>query len=237
MTAADTTLEARGAPSRKGRRLYLFDIDGTLISTGGAGSGAMKAAFAALWRRADGFDGIEFSGRTDRALLKEALVAAKLDDDFEDQLRRFKRAYLRRLPTTLRAYEGRVLPGVVECLDALSTDDGAALAVGTGNFRNGARMKLDYYGIGRYFSAGGFGDHVEDRALMIESGIRAARRQHGAFATVFVIGDTIHDMTAAKANNAVAVGVTTGPASESILSQAGADIVLANLADAPRLLV
>jgi phosphoglycolate phosphatase-like HAD superfamily hydrolase len=94
-------------------------------------------------------------------------------------------------------------------------------------------MKLTYYGLDHYFGGvGGFGDKVEDRALMIGEAIRMARRRAGKHATVFVIGDTIHDMTAAKANNVVAVGVTTGPASEEVLSKAGADIVLRTLESA-----
>jgi phosphoglycolate phosphatase len=215
----------------KEKRLYLFDIDGTLINTGGAGGQAMRAAFAALWRDAIGFAGIEFSGRTDRALIKEALIASSLHgDNFEAELRRFKRAYFRRLNGTLRANDGVVLPGVVSFLECLRREKKATVALGTGNFRTGAGMKLTYYGINHYFGGlGGFGDHCEDRALMIGEAIRAAKRKTGAHTTTFVIGDTVHDITAAKANNVIAVGVTTGSASEAILSGAGADIVLASL--------
>jgi phosphoglycolate phosphatase-like HAD superfamily hydrolase len=221
----------------KERRLYLFDIDGTLITTGGAGGAAMRAAFASLWRRADGFDGIEFSGRTDRALLKEAITAAGLDNlPFEDQLKRFKRSYYRKLTQTLPSHAGRVLPGVVPLLQRLKSDDRATVGLGTGNFRYSAGMKMRYYGLDSYFSLGGFGDYVEDRALMIAQGIRAAQRR-GRHDTVFVLGDTVHDMVAAKANNVIAVGVCTGPASEDILSKAGADIVCTTLEDAEKLLV
>lgn len=218
----------------KEKRLYLFDIDGTLINTGGAGGQAMRAAFAALWNRADGFAGIEFSGRTDRALIREALIANGLDKGaFEDDLRRFKRSYFRRLTKTLPANNGAVLPGVKSFLEKISAEDRATVALGTGNFRVGAAMKLRHYGIEHFFRGlGGFGDNAEDRALMIGEGIRAAQRKAGKHGTVFVIGDTVHDMTAAKANHAVAVGVTTGPASEELLSKAGADIVLASMESA-----
>jgi phosphoglycolate phosphatase-like HAD superfamily hydrolase len=220
----------------KGRRLYLFDIDGTLISTGGAGGGAMRAAFAALWRRADGFDGIEFSGRTDRSLLKQAVTAAGLEGEpFEEQLRRFKRAYYRRLPLSLPAYEGRVLPSVVSFLEQLTADPDASVGLGTGNFRHSASIKLRHYGIDHYFRFGGFGDRAEDRAALIAEGIRSGQRR-GRHDIVFVIGDTVHDIVAARANRAVAVGVTTGSASAEVLSAAGADLVLASLAEAPRLL-
>jgi phosphoglycolate phosphatase-like HAD superfamily hydrolase len=198
----------------------------------------MKAAFAALWRRPDGFDGIEFSGRTDRALFKEALIARGLDNgSFDADLRRFKRAYYRRLEQTLPAFDGRVLPGVVPFLEHLTQDDNAVVGLGTGNFRKSAGMKLRHYGVDGYFRLGGFGDRCEDRALLIGEAVRAGQRLAGRKARVFVIGDTIHDITAAKANNAIAVGVATGPAPEDILSKAGADIVLQTLESAQRELV
>ena len=220
------------------RRLYLFDIDGTLITTGGAGSSAMRAAFAAIWRIEDGFHGVEFSGRTDRAILRDALVATGLDNGtFADQLRRFKRAYFRRLEGSLEANEGNVLPGVIELLKRLGEDERATVGLGTGNFRHSAGMKLRYYGIDDYFRFGGFGDHTEDRASMIAEGIRAGQRAIGRHGTVFVIGDTPHDIAAGKANNAVAVGVATGPSPEEVLAKAGADIVLPTLQAAAKQLL
>jgi len=128
--------------------------------------------------------------------------------------------------------EGTVLPGVVPLLDRLRQDDSSTLALGSGNFRRGARMKLRHYGIDHYFSHGGFGDDADDRAAMIARAIRAGRRRAGISATVYVIGDTLHDIAAAKANGVVAVGVATGPVSEEILAKAGADIVLPSLEDA-----
>src|SRR2546430_16392170 len=93
------------------RRLFLFDIDGTLITSGGAGGSAMRAAFAALWKNDDGFRAIEFSGRTDRAIFREVFAAAGMEDgDFDAHLRRLKRAYFRRLFGTLVSCGGRGLP-------------------------------------------------------------------------------------------------------------------------------
>jgi phosphoglycolate phosphatase len=193
----------------------------------------LRAAFAALWRIDDAFAAVEFSGRTDRAILRDALVAAALENgSFNADLRRFKRAYFRRLGGTLREFDGRVLPGVVPLLDRLSQDDGAILALGTGNFRTSAAMKLRHYAIDHYFQTGGFGDSTEDRADLIARGLAAARRRHGRYETAFVIGDTPHDIRAARANGVVAVGVATGTSSESDLEAAGADIVLASLEDA-----
>jgi phosphoglycolate phosphatase-like HAD superfamily hydrolase len=216
----------------KGRRLYLFDIDGTLINSGGAGSRAMKRAFQALWRVEDGFSGIEFSGRTDRVILRDAwAAAARSTNPFDHDLQRFKRAYFRRLGTTLKESAGRLLPGVVELLDELKSRGNSTVALGTGNFRRGALMKLRHYGVWHYFAGGGFGDRAETREDMIEEALRACR-PFGAHDTVFVIGDTVHDMACAKAHGAVAVGVTTGPADAATLEAAGADVVLGSLRDA-----
>lgn len=215
------------------RRLYLFDIDGTLLNTGGAGGKAMRAAFDALWAKSTGFMNVEFSGRTDYAIFRQATRQAGIaNDNFEDELARFRRAYYRRLPASLVANEGRVLPGVVDILDQLAADENATLALGTGNFRSGAGYKLRHYGLGGYFRTGGFGDTTEDRAEMIAQGIRAATRLYGRHDSVIVIGDTVHDITAATANNAIAVGVLTGTTDEQTLMDAGADYVLADLVGA-----
>ena len=211
------------------RRLFLFDIDGTMITTGGAGGKAMRSAFMALWENHGAFANIEFSGRTDYAIFKQALTQAGLySDDFPADLQRFRRAYYRRLPASLAANQGVVLPGVVDLLDRLSREN-ATLAVGTGNFRTGAFHKLRHYGLNHYFQAGGFGDGTEDRAELIARGIRAANRLAGRHDSIFVIGDTVHDVTAAKVNGAIAIAVTTGSVSEEALSTAGADAVLPNL--------
>jgi phosphoglycolate phosphatase-like HAD superfamily hydrolase len=215
----------------KDRQLYLFDIDGTLIATGGAGGSAMRAAFAWLWKRdQEGFAGIEYSGRTDRAIFRDAHRLAGFDDDaFDAQLQRFKRAYFRRLSETLPAFAGQVLPGVREALNALRADDNATIGLGTGNFRHSAGMKLRHYGLDDYFCCGGFGDGSEAREDLIEDAVRSGRRFCGRRATVFVIGDTEHDVRAARANDVIAVGVASGSASEEELARAGADIVLSSL--------
>src|SRR3989304_3969778 len=153
------------------RRLYLFDIDGTLVATGGAGSGAMRAAFTAVWGLADGFSGIEVSGPPDPApapFRPDALAPAGLDNGaFAADLRRFKRAYFRRLPRMLEASRGRVLPGVEPLLASLAADPRATVALGTGNFRVSAGQKLRHYGLAHYFRVGGFGDSTEDRVALI----------------------------------------------------------------------
>ena len=217
----------------KSRRLYLFDIDGTLLNSGGAGSAAMRVAFERLYGVEDGFASVEFSGRSDLAIITDALVGIGVqEDELPEALRRFKRAYYRALPPMMIEREGRVLPGVNRLLEALSCDDSSTLMLGTGNFRHSAGIKLRHFGIDKYFRGGGFGDRTGHRPTLVKNGIQAANRVAGKHATVFVIGDTVHDVTAARANNAVAVAVATGQASRADLEGAGADIVLDTLEDA-----
>jgi phosphoglycolate phosphatase-like HAD superfamily hydrolase len=219
----------------KDKRLYLFDIDGTLITTGGAGSAAMRSAFASIYGLDDAFKSIEFSGRSDFAIFEDALRHAGVSDtEFAEAMRKFKRVYYRHLPASLKKFDGRVLPGVVAVLDELARESNATLALGTGNFRNSAGMKLQHYGIAQYFRGGGFGDRTGHRPTLIAQGIASANRAHGKHGTVFVIGDTVHDVSAAKANNAVAVAVATGTASQDELIAAGADVVLPTMESAMR---
>lgn len=215
------------------RRLYLFDIDGTLLSSGGAGGAAMREAFKRLYGIDDGFTGVEFSGRSDLAIITDALAAHGISpDEMPEALRRFKRVYYKCLPPMMVERKGKLLPGVNRLLDDLSCDDGCTLMLGTGNFRHSAGIKLRHFGIDGYFRGGGFGDRTGHRPTLVEYGIRAANRAAGKHGTVFVIGDTVHDVTAAKANNAIAVAVTTGGASRSDLEAAGADLVLETLEEA-----
>jgi phosphoglycolate phosphatase-like HAD superfamily hydrolase len=219
----------------KDRRLFLFDIDGTLITSGGAGSAAMRSAFAAIYGIEDGFKSIEFSGRSDYAIFEDALNGAGVSPEaFREAMRRFKHTYYRHLPGSLLQHEGRVLPGVVQLLDELSREPDTTLALGTGNFRRSAGLKLQHYKLHQYFRCGGFGDRTGHRPTLIEQGIRSANRLAGKHGTVFVIGDTVHDVAAAKANDAVAVAVATGTASLTELEAAGADVVLPTLETALR---
>ena len=97
----------------KDKRHFLFDIDGTLITTGGAGGAAMRSAFASIYGLDDAFKSIEFSGRSDFAIFEDALRLAGVSEArFKDAMRKFKRVYYRHLPLSLQKHEGRVLPGV-----------------------------------------------------------------------------------------------------------------------------
>lgn len=214
-------------------RLVLFDIDNTLLWTGGAGTLAMARAFADLYGVEDAFRNVEFSGRTDTAIVIDALRQhARLDGDLPAQVRRFRERYVLHLADTLReATGGCVLPGIRELLAGLQGCDHVRLGLATGNFRGGAEMKLDHYGVRRFFQTGGFGDDSEDRAQVVGIAIERTGGE-GFTGPVVVIGDTPHDVRAAKANGAFALALATGRYPAEDLRSVGADAVFESGADA-----
>jgi len=210
-------------------RLYLFDIDNTLLNSGGAGAKAMTLAFEEIFGVADAFAGIEYTGRSDIAIFRDAALAHSLDTNgqFPELLARFRDAYFRVLPQTLRQNPGRVMPGMPQVLTALEATPGAHVGLATGNFSLSARLKLEYYGLERFFQAGGFGEDSDERAEIVARAIErvAALAADAGPHSTFVIGDTPLDVAAALANGVVAVGVATGTFSVDALREAGAGLV------------
>jgi phosphoglycolate phosphatase-like HAD superfamily hydrolase len=210
-------------------RLYLFDIDNTLLNSGGAGAKAMTLAFEEIFGVADAFVGIEYTGRSDIAIFRDGALAHGLDvnGQFPELLARFREAYFSFLPQTLRQNPGRVMPGMPEVLAALEATPGAHMGLATGNFSLSARLKLEYYGLERFFQTGGFGEDSDERAEIVARAIErvAALAADAGPHSTFVIGDTPLDVAAALANGVVAVGVATGTFSVDALKEAGAGLV------------
>jgi len=215
--------------------IVLFDIDGTLIRTGGAGVRAMTRAFDDEFAVAGAFDGIPMAGRTDRRILEDAAArhGVVLLHQFAE---RFRRRYCERLLEALPepGYRQDVLPGVLPLLDALAARPDVFLALLTGNCEQGARLKLEHFGLWRFFRCGAFGDDVHDRNDLF--GVAVARtREYGVpevpARNVLVVGDTELDVRCAISAGARAVAVATGPSSLAALRQTGADIVFEDLSD------
>jgi phosphoglycolate phosphatase-like HAD superfamily hydrolase len=217
--------------------IVLWDIDNTLLYTGGAGSIGMRLAFRDLYGVDDAFGRIEFSGRTDAAIFRDcARIHGLHEATLSDEQARFIDAYLPHLTAALIETRGTLMPGVAAALDALSARDDVLQALGTGNFRRGGELKLRHYGIYHHFPGmpGGFGEDSESRDVMISVAI--ARLCDGARPRVVVIGDTPHDVAAARANGAFALGVATGRDSVDDLLACGADAALPDLGDIDRVL-
>lgn len=213
----------------------LFDVDQTLLYSGGAGSRAMRLAFERLYGIEDGFKRVEFSGRTDWSILRDAMAQHGLldgrdEDHFRREMARFQETYVALLPVTLReAQAGRVLPGVPELINALAAHRDARLGLATGNFRQAAFLKLRHFSLDQRLTDGGFGDDAEDRAALVRVAIE--RVSGGAPGEVWVIGDTPLDIQAAHANGARALAVATGRCSVEQLLAAGADAAIQDLSE------
>jgi phosphoglycolate phosphatase len=190
----------------------LFDIDGTLLNTGGAGQAAMERALAAEFQAERPLHGILTAGRTDRAIVADLFAHFGVEPT-EARWARLLAAYLRHLPDHLRNRSGLVLPGIVPLLEELHRRDDVLLGLLTGNFREGARLKLEHFQIHGYFAFGGFGDEHHHRDDVASLALLEAERFHGGTLLrerVWVIGDTPADVQCARAIGANAVAVATG---------------------------
>ena len=210
-------------------RTILFDIDNTLLNTGGAGGHAMNCAFAELFGVDDGFGKIEFSGRTDLFILQSALDDGEIDGGTQEHMDAFVSAYARLLPESLVERKGHVMPGFPQLLNELR-EAGAQLGLATGNFSEGARLKLEFYELAGHFAGGGFGEVSRERSEVVAVAIREVAG--GAQPEdVMVVGDTPHDITATLANGAIGVGVATGNYSVEELRESGAQITFEDFSD------
>ncbi|MSQ61111.1 MAG: HAD family hydrolase [Dehalococcoidia bacterium] len=208
--------------------LVLFDIDNTLLNTGGAGRIAMERAFADVFAVDGALAGVEFQGHTDRSVYLHTLGLHGLPDGGADVYQTFVDRYHALLSRYLPLHQGHLKPGVPALLHLLR-DAGALLSLQTGNFREGAGQKLEHYGIARHFEGGGFGDNLADRPALVREAMRQFRGRFSG--PVYVIGDTPADMISARANGAFAIGVATGEHRRDELTAADADLVFSDMAD------
>jgi phosphoglycolate phosphatase len=217
------------------RILVLFDIDGTLLHTLGAGIRGMNRAFGRLHGRSDALDGVPIAGRTDRSIVTDGLRRIGVEPDRE-RIHALRDVYVPELRDELNrttSASAGVLPGVERMIDAFEASADTRMGLLTGNFEVCAAIKLDHYGLGRRFAFGGYGDDYLDRRDVLPMALGRAR-DAGIDATqsrVVVIGDTPLDVDCAHAYGALAVAVGTGNYSLAELEAAGADIVVGTLED------
>jgi phosphoglycolate phosphatase-like HAD superfamily hydrolase len=214
------------------RKVILFDIDGTLVNTGGAGRDALHTALAAEFAVTDPHR-IDLSGRTDRGICRELFEAHEIEHTPENW-ERFQRAYLVGLAQHLAERQGFVLPGVRELIGKLEEQSGVAMGLLTGNVREGAKRKLLHYDLDQHFVFGGFGDVHHERDDVAKEALAAAREHCGPHISgnhVWVIGDTPLDIRCARAIGAKVVAVATGGFTTEQLRAFEADVVVENLAE------
>lgn len=204
--------------------VFLFDIDGTLVSTGGAGRRAIIRAFVERVGHAAGID-FTFAGMTDRAIVRLGLSRSSLPCD-EAAISAVLESYVRALESEVASSESFVVhDGVMDALAAAAAWQRCAIGLGTGNIRDGARLKLGRARLFERFSFGGFGCDAEDRAELLRVGAERGAALLGmprSECRVVVIGDTPKDVAAALAIGAEAIGVGTGPYSAEELLACGA---------------
>ena len=213
-------------------RLILFDIDGTLPLSGGAGTRALNRSFQTLYGLEGGMEQIQVGGRTDPDIVREVLDRKGLQLDSAADL---LSTYLGFLEEEIQASEGfRVLPGARELVRDLAQDSRFLVGVATGNVQEGARMKLDRAGLSSYFAFGGYGADAEDRTELIQIAARRGAELIAPLAPeeVFVIGDTPRDISHGGRAGAKTIAVATGSFSVDALSLHDPDLVVPGLTPA-----
>ena len=218
--------------------VVLFDIDGTLLDMRGAGRKAFVRALKTVFGWDDDIQYVNFAGNTDLNVLQQ--VMEKLGRPVtEDDRRRF----FDRMPVDLAQTAGEaelvIYPGVKLLLEKLSADNRVLLGLVTGNVEACARIKLWQFDLHEHFVLGAFGDDHADRAEIARLAMKRVRDnlQPGQeIAGLFLVGDTPYDIAAAKTIGAKSIAVATGKFGVDALREAGADHVLTDLSDTPRVL-
>jgi phosphoglycolate phosphatase len=215
-------------------RLILFDIDGTILESGGAGVRALDYAFRDVLSADNVFAGVCMAGKTDLQIVREGLRKSGLpaDNGFIPQI---LESYIGHLKKEILKSDKRLKPGVLEALDAISLlDERYQMGLLTGNFEQGARIKLGSFGLNGYFVSGAFGSDHEDRNKLLPIAVDRYRTITGMdfrLSDCVIIGDTPLDVACSKPYHAACIAVATGPYDKQSLTAAGADIVMDNLSD------
>ena len=212
--------------------LLLWDIDGTIITSGGCGEAALRLAVRDYFGSDDDLGDIEIAGRTDTRIARQLLTKyghAITPEAIDAVVAR----YLHHLPILLPQKLGRVLPGIPEILSALARRSDIVQALLTGNVVAGARHKLAHYGVWEHFAFGAYADDHHERNELGPIALQRARELGHNFAPqdVWVLGDTPHDIACARAFGARALAVATGIFTQAQLAEHAPDALFADLSD------
>lgn len=214
-------------------KLVLFDIDQTILHSGGAGEKALVLALKDRFGKEESLANIELAGKTDVWIAHRIFEAHGIEPTSEN-VETFLTGYLGHLEEELGRHNGKLLPGFPQILHAMAKLPHVAVGLLTGNLRRGAEIKLGHYGVMEHFTFGAFADDSHERNQLGPFAQRRGNEAHGAdfqAGDIYVIGDTPHDIACARALGARGVGVATGRYSREALKEAGADFTFENLSD------
>lgn len=215
-------------------QLILFDIDGTLVDSGGAGVRALDYAFREVLSIENTFRDISMAGKTDLQIVREGLSKHGLPPD-NGIVPQITDSYVRHLSIEINNSDKHLKPGIVEALEALKQrNERYQVGLLTGNFEQGAKIKLGAFGLNEYFATGAFGSDHEDRNKLLPIAVERFRIISGRdfdYTDCVIIGDTPRDVMCARPYNAICIAVATGPYGASSLVAAGADVVVEDLSD------
>ncbi len=216
------------------KKLILFDIDGTLVDTGKAGSRSLDIIFHEYFSIQNAFEKINMAGKTDIQIIKEGLSKHNLPCE-KQIVSELIELYLETLSMEINNSNRRTMPGVQEILELLDNHNRFfALGLLTGNMERGARIKLGAFDLNNYFPFGAFGSDDEDRNNLLPHALKRFQdiyRKKVDYSDCIIVGDTPRDVYCSKPYGAYCIAVATGPYSAATLRKAGADSVMEDLSD------
>jgi phosphoglycolate phosphatase-like HAD superfamily hydrolase len=221
-------------------KILLFDIDGTLIHSGGSGKHAMEVAFEEIYGIHRGLENVLLAGQTDPKILLDAFQKHNLKWN-DEQVESFKKRYFIHLTEDMQRPRParRLMPGFPHLLEELKKISGTHIGLLTGNWIRGAEIKLEYFDLWKYFEFGAFGDDETDRNKLVPHALRRAEEKFGIRPQrdrVYVIGDTPRDIHCARPHGAIAVAVATGEYSLEELRAEKPDFLFAELSEVEKVI-
>ncbi len=216
--------------------LVALDIDGTLIDLTGAGSRAINSALVEALDLSSDPPPITFAGRTDRAIIRDVFTTVRGAGPSEEELERFFDLYISHLPPEIARTPFHPTPFAAELLGMLRSNSVVRVGLATGNIKAASRLKLESAGLGWDFDFGAFGEETDDRAelvaLAFKRGVASLTEPLGPKKySMIVVGDTPHDIEAARAVGATEVAVATGPYTLEELEELAPDLAIPDLKD------
>lgn len=218
--------------SKNGKKLILWDLDGTLMHCGADGTRALNETFRKLYGVEDAFSKAGIGHAMDAVILDRIMEGNNLN---KSELEKVKTEYIAILGEILdRNSNKRILPGVRELLEHIQGSEDSFNALLTSNLRIGAETKLKSVGLDRYFDVGGFGDDFGEKWDAALKGIREAEDHFGVKfenENIYIIGDSIYDIESARRIEVVSIGVATGWAEYDMLKNSKPDYLYKDLSD------